>query len=677
MKNTNELPYRQIHMDFHTSPFIPGVGEKFDAQEFAETLKKAKVNSINLFSKCHHGMYYYPTKIGKMHPTLKFDLLGEQIKACREAGIRVGIYTTVIWNEDWADRHPEWLQVSYEGVAGIKKPFTANHYGWRCLCINNRGLVEYMKAELEESYGLYRPDGYWIDIVNPYGCICKVCSDEMRGMGLDPQNRENIAIHDRMVEIRFLEEMYGYLKNMDDAIEVYFNGSPGEVDDAGDERLSARQKRKYNSFIDIESLPSDAWGYSHFPMQVNFLNKYEKELTMMNGKFHKAWGDFGSLRNMEALEYECFRALANGAKICVGDQLHPSGLIDRTVYERIGEVFAGVEQKEKYCAGTKKVSQIGVFTPNRVVKQWDQNASATSEGIYRMMSELHYMFDFIDFEDDIDKYELLILPDDIRITEDTAKKLDGYVSGGGKVLLTAKSGLKKDKDVFALKDIGVFYRSEAEYSPRYVNISPDTAVFGNLPAMDYVMYEKGETVAALADSETLAYINNPYFNRTYDRFCSHRQTPPAGITDEPCITKNGGIIYISNPLFKDYALNGNKIYKDIIKACLGLLIDKPLIVSNLPTTAEVALRRQGSRYIVHILNYIIQRKCRSMDIIEEKLPLYNQNIKVRLNAKPEKVYLAANVQTEELEFAYDGAYMQTAIPEINGHQIVVVEYDKK
>jgi hypothetical protein len=23
----------------------------------------------NLFAKCHHGMYYYPTKIGTMHPT--------------------------------------------------------------------------------------------------------------------------------------------------------------------------------------------------------------------------------------------------------------------------------------------------------------------------------------------------------------------------------------------------------------------------------------------------------------------------------------------------------------------------------------------------------------------------------------------------------------------------------
>jgi hypothetical protein len=656
-------------MDFHTSPFIPGVGEKFDAKEFADTLKKAKVNSINLFAKCHHGMYYYPTKIGTMHPALNFDLLGAQMKACREADIRACIYTTVAWNEDWADRHPEWQQVSPEGILGVKKPFSSDNYGWRSLCLNNRGLVDYMKTELKEMYDLNKPDRYWIDIVLLSRCICKTCLAEMQSLGLDPQNHENLIRHDRMVEIRFMKEIYEYLQNIDSSLGIYFNGLPCEVDDASDETFSARQKRKYNSFVDIESLPSDIWGYAHFPMMVNYLNKYEQELAMMNGKFHKAWGDFGSLRNIEALEYECFRALANGAKVCVGDQLHPSGLIDKTVYERIGAVFASVEEKEKYCISSKKVSQIGVFTPNRTLHTWDYNSNATGEGVYRMMSELHHLFDFIDFEDDINKYELVILPDDIRITSNTAQKLDEYISKGGKLLFTAKSGLMKDKDKFALKNTGVSYCSEAEYTPRYINISSD--IFNELPMMDYVMYEQGVKVTALPGAETLAYINNPYFNRTYDKFSSHRQTPPAGVTDEPCIVKNGGVIYIANPLFRDYAVNGNKIYKDIIKTCIDLLLDKPLVKSDLPTTVEVTLRKQGARHIVHILNYIIQKKCRSIDIIEEKLPLYNQKIEVRVNAKLGKVYLAP--QMKELKFIYDGGYMRTVIPEINGHQIIVLQ----
>lgn len=35
-----EQPFRQIHLDFHTSRYIDGVGDLFDPDEFAETLRK-------------------------------------------------------------------------------------------------------------------------------------------------------------------------------------------------------------------------------------------------------------------------------------------------------------------------------------------------------------------------------------------------------------------------------------------------------------------------------------------------------------------------------------------------------------------------------------------------------------------------------------------------------------
>ena len=71
----HHLRFRQVHLDFHTSPDIPGIGEKFDRKEWQERLKKAHVDSITCFSACHHGWRYHPTKVGAMHPHLKFNLL--------------------------------------------------------------------------------------------------------------------------------------------------------------------------------------------------------------------------------------------------------------------------------------------------------------------------------------------------------------------------------------------------------------------------------------------------------------------------------------------------------------------------------------------------------------------------------------------------------------------------
>lgn len=75
MSSRPPLRYRQVHLDFHTSPHIPAIGEKFDARRWCDTLQAAAVDSVTLFAKCHHGWSYHPTRVGKTHPHLGFDLL--------------------------------------------------------------------------------------------------------------------------------------------------------------------------------------------------------------------------------------------------------------------------------------------------------------------------------------------------------------------------------------------------------------------------------------------------------------------------------------------------------------------------------------------------------------------------------------------------------------------------
>jgi hypothetical protein len=88
-----ELPFRQIHLDFHTSAQIEGIGADFDPDVFADTLERARVNSINLFARGHHGWVYYDTARfpERRHPHLKRDLLREQIEACHARGIRTPV----------------------------------------------------------------------------------------------------------------------------------------------------------------------------------------------------------------------------------------------------------------------------------------------------------------------------------------------------------------------------------------------------------------------------------------------------------------------------------------------------------------------------------------------------------------------------------------------------------
>ena len=135
-----EIPFRQIHLDFHTSEAIEGVCSEFDAEEFAQTLADAHVNSITLFSCGHHGNLYYDSKMfpEMVHPHLAHrDLLREQAEACRKRGIQVNLYTTIRWNKRIADMHPEWICIDENGALQDYKGkgyFEAGFY--KNLCVN-------------------------------------------------------------------------------------------------------------------------------------------------------------------------------------------------------------------------------------------------------------------------------------------------------------------------------------------------------------------------------------------------------------------------------------------------------------------------------------------------------------------------------------------------------------
>jgi hypothetical protein len=157
------LRQRQVHLDFHTPGSIPDVGMDFDASAFAATAKAAHVDSITVFSRCHHGYSYHPTNVGTMHPGLSCDLLGAQIESLHDVGIRAPIYMTVGWDELSADTHPEWLQFDRQGRICYARPGDLS--SWRFLDFAGP-YVDYMLACTEEVLQRYSPvDGLFFDII--------------------------------------------------------------------------------------------------------------------------------------------------------------------------------------------------------------------------------------------------------------------------------------------------------------------------------------------------------------------------------------------------------------------------------------------------------------------------------------------------------------------------------
>jgi hypothetical protein len=655
-----ELRYRQVHLDFHTSEHIPDVGRDFDPERFAATLKRAAVNSVTCFGRCHHGYIYYDTAKfpERRHPHLTRNLLKEQIDACHAHDIRVPIYVTIQWDRYTVDREPGWRQVLASGELQGQKPFEPGFYGRLCL---NSPYVDFVKAHLTELFEVVAVDGLFLDIVAPQECACPRCLAAMRARGLDASNQDARRAFGRDVTFAFQRDLTAFIRTLDRRCSIFYNG--GHI---GPE---LRTVAATYTHWEMESLPSGGWGYLHFPITMRYGRTLGLDSLGMTGKFHTSWGDFHSLKNQAALQFEVFQMLALGAKCSVGDQLHPRGELDAATYDLIGAVYREVERKEPWCRGAAPVSDIGVFSPEEFT---GGRTPPPAMGVTRMLQETRHQFDFIDTRTtDLSRYRLLVLPDEIRLSPELAEKLSAYLAGGGSILASYRSGLKAGADEFALDAWGVRWKGRAPFSPDFIR--PRGPLAPGLPATELVMYLEGLEVTP-SGADVLADVVVPYFNRTWQHYSSHRHTPSSGRVGYPGATRHGRVIYFAHPIFTQYSRNAPRWCRLLVSNAIDLLLPDPVLRASGPTTlqATVLEQRQERRTVVHLLHYVPERRGQEFDVIEDVIPVTDITISLRADRPVREARLVPEGRSLRVSADRTGRTM-VVVPRVVGHQMVALE----
>ncbi|MGB8352828.1 MAG: alpha-amylase family protein, partial [Chthoniobacteraceae bacterium] len=466
-KQSLEECKRQIHLDFHTSPFIPDVASEFDAGELARTFRKAHVNSVTIFAKCHHGMCYYPTRTGVQHPALAGrDLLGEQIEALHREGIRCPIYTTVVWEEDVAQKHPEWRQLTKEGAfAGWTT--SANQKDvqpgmWKFNNFLHPDYQDYIEAHVRELCANYEIDGLFFDILFfvPNACWSESSVRFREKHGFLNDDAGTFDRFQGAAQSVFVKKFTRLVRGLKPQAGIFYNAQNESNIDAG---VGPRARAGEVTHFEIESLPSGFWGYYHFPRMARQQSHWGKFWFGMTGRFQKMWGDFGGIKPQAALEFECFRSQALGGGNSVGDQLPPRGVPDPAAYALIGAVYAQCAEAEPFYEGSQALPQIGIFSAG--YPGFDGNTAGKSEeGAVQMCEETHYDAAVLDSLDKLDAFDLLILPDTTVVTPGLKNKLQTFYKNGGSFLISYKGGFDADGN-WALDFLPLSFHGEVEKYP--------------------------------------------------------------------------------------------------------------------------------------------------------------------------------------------------------------------
>jgi hypothetical protein len=654
-----ELRYRQVHLDFHTSGQVAAVGAAFDPEAFADTLARARVNSVTCFARCHHGYVYYDSKAHpqRKHPHLTRNLLKEQIDACHKKDIRVPIYVTVQWDQLTADEHPEWRQMLPDGRLEGRGPYEPGFY--RRLCLNSP-YVDFLKAHLDDVFASVPVDGFFLDIVAAQDCSCTTCRREMARRNVDASDEKARRAFGSMVVTRFRQDLSAHIRRHDRRATIFYNG--GHV---GPDIRSALPSY---SHLELESLPSGGWGYLHFPLTARYARTLGIDTMGMTGKFHTSWGDFHSLKNRAALEFECFSMLALGAKCSIGDQLHPSGRLDPATYDLIGHVFGEVERKEPYCQGARPLVDLAVLSPEEFAAPGGRTP-ASARGVVRMLQEGAHQFDVVDSASDLGRYRVLVLPDEVTVGPKLRPRLEAFVARGGALLATHRAAAGDAP--FAARVLGLRVKGDAPYAPDYLR--PRAKLARELPNTELNMYGRGLELTPQG-AEVLADVVVPYFNRTWQHYFSHRNTPSSGTIGYPGVLQKGRAITFAHPVFTQYAANAPRWCKRLVLNALDLLLPDPLVRHEGPSTLLTALHEQPQhrRYVLHLLHYVPERRGDEFDVIEDVLPVHDLRLSVRAPKAPTAVHLVP--ASSPLPFTYEAGRVRFVVPKLVGHQLVTLSF---
>lgn len=639
--------HRHIHFDFHTLPGIDDFNRDWDAARFAQMLSDAHVDYINFAAECNLGFSYYKTKIGIPYPGMKGDMLEDILRECHARGIGVTAYMNMGLMHELAYRHPEWCRVNKDGSSTLSNDRDYSN-SFRLMCYNSRGYHEHLLGVIKEICQ-YDVDGVFCDCVTPKACYCKDCTDDMIALGID--------ITDESAVVKFAyENLYKAAREIKEIVGpdryLFFNGMP------------YYEGRNLDTHMELECLPSSGtWGYDYFLPTAAIGRTCQKKGIYMTGRFQHDWGDFGGYKGEASIENDLYEGLCYNMIPSVGDHMHPAGLPEKDIYKDIGEIYGKLMKYEPYTEGAEFVADIGILTAISKVGRIPEY-----QGACRMLAELKQSFDIVHVDASFDKYQLIIIPDHLRLNPTIAKKVRRFIAKGGKVLMSGFGGVKEGNTGFALQEIrAIFYDIDTSNSSyfEFVNVPKSSA------SMSYEIYEEGILMTAKKAEDVRAWHVEPYFDKHWDGRHSYFYTPPkqrSGYTAAMC---DGKIGYICFRIFEAYRNSALLEHKYLVQQLLDELLPNPAVkvVRGIPSTAHVTTTKTKKHTLLHVK--VTHPEPRGLMNIIEEHDYLKAGAEVAVRGEYKEAYLLPD--KTPIPLRVEDGYSIVTLGEIEGYDMFMLQ----
>ena len=560
----------------------------FDAEKYFACLKKAHIQSPMIYLQSHTGLCNYPTAVAKTHAKMTGENNGikKLINLCKNDGLKVVGYYSLIFNNVAADMHPDWEMRYADGSTWRDK---GQRYG--LCCPNNAEYRKFVKENIGELAAYFTDlDGIFYDM--PYwevACRCESCKKRYKKeTGRDLPEKEDLNDENWLLYVKKRQEwMVDFVKYVKKLSKTIMPKTTVEFNFAAVIGCDWLGGSTEGINAECEFTGGDLYGdlYSH-----SFTAKYYYGITKnqpfeyMTCRCNRNLREHTITKPQEMLDSEIMLTCAHHGATLDIDAINPDGTLDERVYEKVGAAFEKQMPYEKYMDKGELYADVAVYFDSETMfeepyaKTYNKLCAINA---HKTLVEKHIATAVIANGSlkNLEKYKMIIAPCLQDFLNDEPLEFIEYVKNGGTLYLSGRSDSRLMKEFFGAEFAGYtfgdskFTHIYKGYNEVQAYVSPDgeyKEIFGEFNQKYPLPITYKLPVYSLS-GEVKANIVLPYTDPDNNRkFASIHSNPPAEKTDIPAAAETrygkGKVIWTAALIENDERANFKDIFGKIVLA---------------------------------------------------------------------------------------------------------------
>lgn len=617
----------------HHSPAPPTVTfDKLDIGEYEKFYQEAQIDSLMVYTKDHWGYSYYDTKIGTMHPGLKFDYIAKVSQILRKHHIEFNAYYCLEYDTLAPKQHPQWAIRDKDGhPVTLRNRHSPAKWGMPCY---ETGYRTYVLGQLKEVVERFHPDSLFLDIFGKTLCYCDCCKKKFKERyGYDLPEKEGCVEGERVFfefgkqgqdvnqfledsAYEMLQDVIKTVKAVDPQLKVTIN-------------FAALYPKKIRDLLDYQFTE---------PWAGNWLSAaYSRDTSVMPYP-QLGPGDVSEVYNYRP---DAVYELA-GAQITAGGcrsffysgSQHTDGTLEHAEALKVGKANEEIRKYEAYLTDRRVAADIAIIqsdsssmakSGSRVVlnaigrvRQPDPHKEAL-KGAMMLCDYAKYSWKIVPEQEltreTAAEFQCMILAGVFHVSEALRGVLEEFQSSGGSIIAAGECGLYGENgtrlDNFSLSGLfGCDYEGEiSDYSDQayggYLQMD-DSGLFDGLPDT-YPPAGNVQYRVKITSGEGMGKLLNPCTRVTDTTWVNWWCPPPSmKALPDPAAVRHGSCFYVAYDLFQTYALNLNRnLFENLAAKC----VKRPRIYLDTPykETVSYCAYEQGDRVVIHILSNLAEK----------------------------------------------------------------------